>query len=225
MESIFWATTGLHADDYKNSTDELAQASPRLGEDIRSVEYCQQDTHLDKRFYVLDRACSMEFDVVQGDIARQSADVLVNAANTSMKMGTGVSGALHDTGGDRLESEAMEKGPVEVGEVVTTAAYDLDAEYVIHAATMSPHGTASAQTITDATRHTLQQAERLECNSVVFPALGTGSGGFSTAEGARIIARVLAAHTSNQLTDVRIVAHGPEAYETIHRISTEIQQL
>ena len=34
----------------------------------------------------------MEFTVVQGDIAAQSADALVNAAGTSLRMGSGVAG-------------------------------------------------------------------------------------------------------------------------------------
>ena len=32
----------------------------------------------------------MEFTVVQGDIAAESADALVNAAGTSLRMGSGV---------------------------------------------------------------------------------------------------------------------------------------
>jgi len=42
----------------------------------------------------------MDFDVVQGDIAAQSADVLVNAAGTSLQMGPGVAGALRRAAGE-----------------------------------------------------------------------------------------------------------------------------
>jgi hypothetical protein len=46
----------------------------------------------------------MQFTVVQGDIARQEADVLVNAAGTSLKTGSGVRPAgrgVYNRGGDR----------------------------------------------------------------------------------------------------------------------------
>ena len=36
----------------------------------------------------------MEFEVIRGDIAQQSADVLVNAAETSLQMGSGVAGGV-----------------------------------------------------------------------------------------------------------------------------------
>ena len=46
----------------------------------------------------------MEFTVVQGDIAAQSADALVNAAGTSLRMGSGVAGALRRAAGDDLDT-------------------------------------------------------------------------------------------------------------------------
>jgi len=67
----------------------------------------------------------MEFDVVQGDIAAQSADVLVNAAGTSLQMGSGVAGALRRGAGRAINEEAVSKGPVELGGVAVTDAYDL----------------------------------------------------------------------------------------------------
>jgi O-acetyl-ADP-ribose deacetylase (regulator of RNase III) len=57
----------------------------------------------------------MDFRVVQGDIAQQEADVLVNAAGTSLQMGSGVAGALRRGAGEELNDEAMSKGPIELG--------------------------------------------------------------------------------------------------------------
>ncbi|MFT4946558.1 MAG: O-acetyl-ADP-ribose deacetylase (regulator of RNase III), partial [Natronomonas sp.] len=70
----------------------------------------------------------MNFEVVQGDIAQQSADVLVNAAGTSLQMGSGVAGALRRGAGQQINDEAVSKGPVDLGGVAATDAYDLDAE-------------------------------------------------------------------------------------------------
>jgi hypothetical protein len=44
----------------------------------------------------------MEFTVIQGNIAAQEADVLVNAAGTSLQMGSGVAGALRRAAGEAI---------------------------------------------------------------------------------------------------------------------------
>jgi O-acetyl-ADP-ribose deacetylase (regulator of RNase III) len=70
----------------------------------------------------------MDFRVIQGDIAQQEADVLVNAAGSSLRMGSGVAGALRRKAGEEIHEEPMSKGSVDLGEVAVTDAYDLDAE-------------------------------------------------------------------------------------------------
>lgn len=57
----------------------------------------------------------MEFRVIQGDIAQQSADALVDAAGTSRRIG--VAGALRRVGGEALNAAAVASGPVELGGV------------------------------------------------------------------------------------------------------------
>jgi len=167
----------------------------------------------------------MEFTVVQGDIARQSADALVNAAGTSLRMGSGVAGALRRVGGERLNSQAVSKGPVDLGGVAVTDAYDLDAEYVIHAAAM-PHygdGRATAESIRDATRNALERADELGCESLVVPALGCGVAGFDFGAGARIILEAIDAFESDSLADVRFIAYADAEYDTASRVADEIR--
>ena len=159
----------------------------------------------------------MQFDVIQGDIAAQSADVLVNAAGTSLRMGSGVAGALRRRAGEEINEEAMENGPIELGAVAVTDAYDLDADYVIHAAAM-PHygdGQATAESIRDATQNTLETADELGCQSLVIPALGCGVAGFDLADGAEIIGETIDAYEPASLEDVRVIAYSDDEYETI----------
>jgi len=167
----------------------------------------------------------MKFTVIQGDIATQSADALVNAAGTSLKMGSGVAGALRRGAGGDINAEAMSKGPVDLGEVAITDAYDLDAEYVIHAAAM-PHygdGQATADSIRDATRNTLAKADELGCESIVFPILGTGVAGFNFERGAELICSVIADYEPSSLTDVQVIAYSDEQYEMLQSVDAEIQ--
>jgi O-acetyl-ADP-ribose deacetylase (regulator of RNase III) len=167
----------------------------------------------------------MEFSVVQGDIAAQRATALVNAAGTSLRMGSGVAGALRREGGEALNEAAVAAGPVELGGVAVTDAVGLDAEYVVHAAAM-PHygdGQATAESIREATRNALAAAEKRGCSSLVLPALGCGVAGFPLAEGARIICAELAAHEPDSLEDVRFIAYSEAEYETVERVATEVR--
>jgi O-acetyl-ADP-ribose deacetylase (regulator of RNase III) len=167
----------------------------------------------------------MEFSVIQGDIAAQSADALVNAAGTSLRMGSGVAGALRRNAGGPINEDAMEEGPVDLGAVAVTDAYELDAEYVVHAAAM-PHygdGRATEESIRDATRNTLERAEELGCASLVVPVLGTGAAGFSFAAGARAVCEELAAYDADTLRDVRVIAYSEREAEELERIADGVR--
>jgi O-acetyl-ADP-ribose deacetylase (regulator of RNase III) len=167
----------------------------------------------------------MDFEVIQGDIAAQSADVLVNAAGTSLQMGSGVAGALRRGAGQQINDEAVSKGPIDLGAVAVTDAYDLDAEHVIHAAAM-PHygdGKATAESIADATRNTLQRADELDAESLVIPALGCGVAGFSLDEGARIIAEIIHSYDPDTLEDVRFIAYADDEYETVREVADSVR--
>ncbi len=123
----------------------------------------------------------------QGDITDLETDAIVNAANNHLWMGSGVAGAIKSKGGIEIEQEAIKKGPVETGEAVVTTAGKLKSKYVIHAAVMGQDLKTNQEHIRDATLNSLKRAEELELNSIAFPALGTGVGGFPVDECAEIM--------------------------------------
>jgi len=168
----------------------------------------------------------MNFEVVQGDIAKQDADALVNAAGTSLKMGSGVAGALRRGAGPAINKEAMSKGPVDLGGVAVTDAYDLDTEIVVHAAAMSHYGDGKAteESICDATRNALAAADERGCESLVIPALGCGVAGFGLLEGARVIAEEIDAYEPTNLHDVRFIAYSADEYETVREAAEAVRQ-
>ena len=167
----------------------------------------------------------MDFEVIQGDIAQQSADVLVNAAGTSLQMGSGVAGALRRGAGQQINDEAVSKGPIDLGDVAVTDAYDLDAEYVIHAAAMAHYGDgqATAESIADATRNTLEKADELGADSLVIPALGCGVAGFELETGARIIGEIVASYDADSLEAVQLIGYSDEEYETRHAVAESVR--
>jgi len=133
----------------------------------------------------------LTIEVREGDISRCEADALVNAANNHLWMGSGVAGALKRAGGREIEEEAIKKGPIPVGEAVATGAGRLKARYVIHAAVMGQDLRTDAVIIKKATENSLRRADELGCKSIAFPALGTGVGGFSLEECARLMIGVV----------------------------------
>jgi O-acetyl-ADP-ribose deacetylase len=126
----------------------------------------------------------------KGDITNSKADAIVNAANNHLWMGSGVAGAIKRAGGQEIEVEAVSKGPIAVGEAIVTGAGLLPQKHIIHAAAMGQDLQTDDEKIHRATRNALLRAEELGLNSIDFPALGTGVGGFPPKIAATIMINV-----------------------------------
>ena len=94
----------------------------------------------------------VKVEVYRGDITQLALDALVNAANNRLWMGGGVAGALKMAGGREIEDEAVEKGPVFIGEAAITRAGILKAKYIIHAVVMGQDRETDAEKIRQATK-------------------------------------------------------------------------
>jgi O-acetyl-ADP-ribose deacetylase (regulator of RNase III) len=132
--------------------------------------------------------------IVQGDITKHAADVIVNAANTSLLGGGGVDGAIHRAGGPAILAECRRLGGCETGEAKATTAGNLPARYVIH--TVGPvwqgGGSGEDELLASCHRAALSLAAELGCRTVAFPAISTGAYGFPVDRAARIALRVTA---------------------------------
>lgn len=155
-----------------------------------------------------------KIEILEGDITTVTADAIVNAANNHLWMGAGVAGAIKRSGGKEIEDEAIKKGPITVGEAVVTTAGKLKAKYVIHAAVMGQDLVTDAAKIGQATLNSLLRADESGLKSIAFPALGTGVGGFSPEECARIMINVVRDYLKGKTCLERIifVLYGPTAY-------------
>ncbi len=127
-----------------------------------------------------------EIEVQQADITTLDVDAIANAANTALKHGGGVAGAIVRAGGRIVQEESDELAPVGLGEAVATSAGAMPASWVIHAATMHLGGPTSAEIIRTATVSTLAKADELGAKSLGLVAFGTGVGGFPVDEAAAI---------------------------------------
>ncbi len=114
--------------------------------------------------------------IERGDITDWEVDAIVNAANATLAMGTGVAGAIKRKGGVIIEEEALRQGPVEAGEAVLTTGGNLAATHVIHGAVMGSDLKTDGELIAKTTRAILALAEKHRITSIALPALGTGVG-------------------------------------------------
>jgi O-acetyl-ADP-ribose deacetylase len=162
----------------------------------------------------------MQILLAQGDIAQQDVDAIVNAANNRLWMGAGVAGAIKRAGGRQIEEEAVAQGPISIGEAAVTGAGRLKARYVIHAAVMGQDLRTDADKIRRATVSSLRRADELGLKSIAFPALGTGVGGFSLDECARVMLDAVLAHEAAGTTLERVlfILYDAPAYEAFEKV-------
>jgi O-acetyl-ADP-ribose deacetylase (regulator of RNase III) len=140
--------------------------------------------------------------VKQGDITDMEVDAIVNAANTDLVLGSGVAGTIRRKGGDSIQKECNEIGPIPLGEAAVTGGGNLKSRYVIHAAGMHLGGSVSERSLRDATRNSLLRADERGIKTIAFPAIGTGVGGFPVEECARVMIDVVLDHLRNEKTTI-----------------------
>lgn len=161
--------------------------------------------------------------LVRGDITRQSADAIVNAANSSLLGGGGVDGAIHRRGGPailadcrKLRASHYGKG-LGTGKAVATTAGELDARWVIH--TVGPVYSREedrSDQLTSCYRESLRVADELGARTVAFPAVSAGIFGWPMDDAARIaVETVRAAETA--VEEVTFVLFDEAAYEAFGR--------
>ncbi len=114
----------------------------------------------------------------EGNIVEVDAEALVNAANTSLILGSGVAGAIRKFGGPSIQAECNRLAPIAVGEAALTGAGNLKARYVIHAVGPVFGEGQEDEKLKRAVLNSLQLARQHALQSIPFPAISTGVFGF-----------------------------------------------
>jgi O-acetyl-ADP-ribose deacetylase len=151
-----------------------------------------------------------------GDITRQKVDAIANAANSGLRGGGGVDGAIHRAAGPTLLDELVQRYPngTPTGTAVQTRGHRLPARWVLHAVgpVWRGGGRGEAEHLAAAYRSCLALCDQLGARSVAFPAISMGIYGYPGSEGARIAVRTAAEHlqTETSLEFVRFVLFSDE---------------
>jgi len=112
-----------------------------------------------------------------GNIAEHHADVLVNASNTVLQLGTGVSGAIRRAAAPELQEEMHRYAPIPWGSVAITEPYGLPCSYLFHAAVIDRNHVTGPAVLRACLANVFLRADELGVKSIALPALGTGAGG------------------------------------------------
>ena len=137
-------------------------------------------------------------ELVEGDITALDVDVIVNAANSSVRGGGGVDGAIHRAAGAELLQACRGLGGCPTGEVRITPGFLLPAAWVIH--TVGPvwrgGGRGESRQLRACYRGSLELAAAHGLRSIAFPGISTGVYGFPKQAAALIAVAEMRSHES-----------------------------
>jgi O-acetyl-ADP-ribose deacetylase (regulator of RNase III) len=139
----------------------------------------------------------MDIEVIQGDITHQKVDAVVNAANSRMRGGGGVDGAIHAAGGPAILADCIRRFPhgLPTGKAGWTTAGRLPARWVIHV--VGPvHGRGDRSQLESCYANALAVADELGVESIAFPLISAGAYGWPVEDAARAAVDTLRASRS-----------------------------
>lgn len=138
--------------------------------------------------------------IVQGDLTEENVDAIVNAANSYLKHGGGVAGAIVRKGGDVIQKESDAIGYCPVGDAVVTSGGNLKAKYVIHAVGPRWGEGDEERKLKSAVYSALERATEKGLKTISIPAISTGIFGYPKKEGTRVILNVCIEYLRNKET-------------------------
>jgi len=131
----------------------------------------------------------MTVEVLETDITTLAVDAIVNAANSALRGGGGVDGAIHRAAGPELLAACRRIGGCPTGQAVLTPGFRLPARFVIHAVGPVWEGGGRGEPeLLRRTYHSAFDVARAEpsIRSIAFPAISTGAYGFPREQAARV---------------------------------------
>lgn len=180
---------------------------------------------------VLEHGVTIEFHG-PADLAQETTDAIVNAANSSLLGGGGVDGAIHHAGGAAILAECKQIvakiGSLPPGKVVITTGGRLAARHVIH--TVGPiygdgrHG--EAELLASCHRESVRLADEHQLKSLSFPAISTGAFGYPISQAApvAISSTIEALASANHVKQVRFVLFDIATLRAYMRAADKLQK-
>lgn len=168
----------------------------------------------------------MPFSIVRNDITKMKVHAIVNAANTELKIGGGVCGAVFNAAGEKKLKTACEKlAPIKTGEAVATPAFALSAKYIIHAAgpIYKDGKSGEEELLRSAYTNSLNLALEKKCKSIAFPLLSSGAYGYPKKEAFCVATEAFRSFLSEHDMDIYLVVFDKSALSVSEELLYEVK--
>ncbi|MFC4244864.1 O-acetyl-ADP-ribose deacetylase [Gryllotalpicola reticulitermitis] len=154
---------------------------------------------------------------VLGDITEQRVDAIVNAANSAMRGGGGVDGAIHRAGGPEILNDCIARFPngLATGDAGWTTGGRLPAKWVIHA--VGPNwgaGQRDRTLLESCYRRSLVLADELGARTIAFPLISAGIYAWPLDDAIDVAVSTIRASTTD-IDEVRLVAFGRSTFDAV----------
>ncbi len=168
------------------------------------------------------RVHQSELSLVEGDLTLQDTEAIGNAANSGLRGGGGVDGAIHRAGGPSIMAECRKIGTCPTGEARITAGGRLKAKYVIHAVgpVYQEGQSGEAEQLAGAYRSSLELASQHKIKTIAFPSISTGVYAYPLKEAAKVALSTVIEYLKfhPEVKEVRFVLFGEKAYGAYQKV-------
>ncbi len=157
----------------------------------------------------------MPLQIIRNDIIKVKADAIVNTANPDPVIGAGTDSAIYKAAGkQKLLAARNLIGQIAPGQAIETAAYNLDAKFIIHTVCIPwTEGTEALDILADCYLNSLKLAEELNCRSVAFPLIGTGAYKIPRCDALGVATDVIRGFLKNSSMKVTLVLFDKESVD------------
>ena len=169
----------------------------------------------------------MTLKIIRNDITKMPVDAIVNAANSSLKMGGGVCGAIFSVAGaEELQEECDSIGKCNVGEAVITRGYSLPARHIIHAVGPIWRGGDSneAALLHNCYSNALAIALKHDCKTIAFPLISSGIYGYPKDQALQIALSAIGEFLLNHEMTVYLVVYDKKAFVLSEKLFSAIKK-
>ena len=167
----------------------------------------------------------MPFEIVRNDITHMQVDAIVNAASRLPRVNAGVDAAIHQKAGPALLAARKEIGYIQPGTAAITPAFNLDAKYVIHAATPFWAGGLRSEVmcLRQAYDMCLDLAVKHNCDSIAFPLLAAGNHGFPQNKALQVAISAFSEFLMDHEMQIYLVVFGQDSLQASEKLFQNIR--
>lgn len=166
----------------------------------------------------------MPLQMIRQDIINMDCDAIVCPTDSFFSGSGGTDLTIHRAAGEGLRRECNSIGGCAVGDAVSTGAYELRSKYIIH--TVGPFWqggeNGEEELLCSCYKSCLREAEKLQCESVAFPLISTGTFGFPMDKAFRCAMNVLSDYLLTSDMTVYLLVYNKEALRISQKLVAHI---